>query len=187
MRVAAVVLAAGLGTRFGAGPGAKLLADCGGVPLVERAIAAAAASGLPVIVVQGAVDLSAVGARHGALMVPNPAHRQGLATSLAAGIDAARSMGCDAVVVGLGDQPGVPPATWAALAATDAALAVASYAGRRGNPVRIGASVWPCLPVCGDEGARRLLAERADLVVEVPSEGSPADVDEPADLVRWTT
>jgi molybdenum cofactor cytidylyltransferase len=187
VKVAAVVLAAGTGSRFGTEPGAKLLADCGGVAVVQRAIDAAVASGLPTFVVHGAVDLHELIVERGASPVPNPRFADGLASSLGRGLATVLAVGFDVAVVGLGDQPGVAPETWAALAATDSPIAVATYDGRRGNPVRLEESVWPLLPTDGDEGARRLLRERPDLVVEVPSWGSPADVDTPSDLDRWTT
>jgi CTP:molybdopterin cytidylyltransferase MocA len=185
--VAAVVLAAGTGSRFGGAEGSKLLAACGGEPVVGRAIDAAVASGLAVLVVHGAVDLAGLITERGATPVANPRFAEGMATSLQAGLTAAGLAGFDAVVVGLGDQPGVLPATWAELARTASPIAVATYAGRRGNPVRLEASVWPLVPTTGDAGARELLRDRPDLVVEVPSRGTPADVDTPSDLERWTT
>jgi CTP:molybdopterin cytidylyltransferase MocA len=181
------VLAAGGGTRFVTGPDAvhKLLAPWRGRPLVWSAAANAAAAGLACTwVVAGAVDL------HDAVppeveILTNPRWQEGQATSLQVAIDAARAAGLDAVVVGLGDQPAVPPAAWAAVAAADAAIAVATYDGRRRNPVRLARSVWPLLPVSGDHGARTLINQRPDLVREVPCQGDPADIDTREDLRRW--
>jgi len=79
----------------------------------------------------------------------------------------------------------VPVEAWRALAAVDAVLAVATFDGRRRPPTRIGQSLWDELPDVGDEGARSLLARRSDLVLEVPCDGDPADVDTMEDLQRW--
>ena len=67
-------------------------------------------------------------------------------------------------------------------------VAVATYAGRPGHPVLLARETWPLLDgyAVGDRGARDLLRDRPDLVVEVPCDdvGSPLDVDTPADLLR---
>ena len=179
MTTAAIVLAAGGGSRFG-GDGHKLLAPFRGRPLVSWAIEAAGVLD-ELIVVTGAVE---VPLPPGAHEVRNPRWAEGQATSLAAGIAAAR--GHDAVVVGLGDQPLIPAEAWRRVAAATATpIAVATYGGRRRNPVRLAAEVWPLLPTEGDAGARTVLAERPDLVTEVVCPGEPADVDTQEDLATW--
>lgn len=181
----AVVLAGGAGTRFD-GPTPKILAPLpDGATLVATAVATAVAAAVgPVVVVVGAVD---AGSLPGAIVVTNPRWAEGQATSLRAGAAWARDAGADAVVVGLGDQPGLTAEAWRAVAAADATpLAIATYGGRRGHPVRIGAAVWDALPATGDVGAREVLRSRADLVVEVPCSGDPTDIDTAADLAAWS-
>jgi CTP:molybdopterin cytidylyltransferase MocA len=182
--IAAVVLAAGAGRRFSA-EHHKLRSDVGGRPLYSWAVDAALDAGLgPVFVVTGAVPLDLPDA---VVEVANPRWAEGIASSLQAAIDAARDAGCDAVVVGLADQPGVVAEAWRRVGGSSATpLAVATYAGVRGNPVRIAAEVWPQLPTAGDEGARLLLRRCPELVSEVPCPGSPDDVDTVEDLRRWS-
>lgn len=177
---AAVVLAAGGSSRFDGG--AKLLAPFRGRALVVWVVDAALAAGLgETIVVVGDTPLDAV-LPAGVIVVRNADWAAGIATSLQAGVRAAARGGHEAAVVGLADQPLVPASAWAAVAACASPVAVATYEGRRRNPVRLERSVWPLLPVTGDEGARVLLRERPDLVVEVACSGEAADVDTVADL-----
>ena len=192
MTVAAVVLAAGGGSRF-EGPPHKLLASVRGEPLVVRAVRTALGAGLDeTIVVAGAVDLapalSAAGLAEEVTLVVNERWAEGQATSLAAGIRAADGAGHDAVVVGLGDQPGVSSEAWQRVAThqPEASIVVATYAGQRRNPVRLDRRIWSELPAEGDEGARVLLRRWPDLVVEVGCPGEPDDVDTLEDLERWS-
>lgn len=183
-----MVLAAGEGSRF-IGSTHKLLAPFRGRPLVLWAVEAARAARLDaVIVVTGAVDLDDVlPAEVVASQVRNHDWARGQATSLRAGWITAEYLGHDAVVVGLGDQPLVPPDAWARVAAaTETPIATAVFDGRRCPPVRLAAEVWPLLPVDGDEGARSLLRERQDLVTEVPCPGRAIDIDTVEDLARWS-
>lgn len=190
MTVLGVVLAAGAGRRFAdsGGAGAKQLAMVDGETMVARALGAAIAGGLEeVAVVTGAVELGAA-VPDGVTIIRNPRWADGLATSLQEALEHARAGGHQAVVVGLADQPGVTAQAWSAVASAPdhPPIAVATYGGRRGNPVRLAAEVWPLLPTTGDDGARTLMARRPDLLREVPCSGDPRDVDTVEDLDRWS-
>lgn len=186
----AVVLAAGEGRRFAASgaEGPKQLATVSGEPLVLRVVCRALDGGFDeVAVVQGAIDLRA-SLPESVTLLANRRWPRGIATSLQAALRHAQDHDHEAVVVGLGDQPGVTSAAWRSLRAapSDPPIAVAAYAGRRGNPVRLHRSVWPLLPTDGDEGARTLMQERPELVGEVPCSGQPGDIDTLEDLDRWS-
>lgn len=183
--VAAVVLAAGAGSRF-ASDRSKLLVPWQGKPLVVWAINAAVDAGIgPVWVVTGATELEAV-LPAGVVQIPNPRWADGQATSVAAALEKARAENLDAVVVGLADQPMVPAEAWRRVAGADAPIAVATYDGRRRNPVRLAAEVWDLLPDAGDEGARGVMGQHKHLVAEVACEGHPEDIDTVEDLARWS-
>ncbi len=187
-----VMLAAGAGTRF-IDPGHKLqgkLSPIGSdrnITVIEQALTNALAADIgPVVVVTGALSdvvpthlAAAVIVRH------NERWSEGQITSLLAGIDSARSLGATSVVVGLADQPFIDPAAWRAVAAAAGPIAVATYDGRRANPVKLDVDVWDLLPTTGDEGARALMRVRPELVREVACTGSPADIDTTEDLRRW--
>ena len=182
-RTMAVVLAAGAGSRFD-GDSHKLVARLGDRTVVEHAVGSALAAAIgPVIVVTGATALPAsLAARAGVQVLHHQRWADGQATSLAAAVEAATAAGADAIVVGLGDQPFITPEAWRSVAASAAPIAIATYDGRRRNPVRLHRSVWSLLPTSGDEGARSIARLRPDLVEEVPCSGSPADIDTVSDL-----
>lgn len=188
--VSAVLLAAGAGSRFG---GEKLLAPFGGRPLIEATLENLAGAPVDeVVAVLGADagELRGICESHGASTVENPDWRRGQSTSVRAGLRAVRP-GTRAVVVLLADQPFVGAGAVDRLVAAfeeGAEVAVATYDGRRRNPVLFSRDVWPFLEeeLSGDEGARGLLRRHPGLVVEVPCDGvaDPADVDTRGDLRR---
>jgi CTP:molybdopterin cytidylyltransferase MocA len=184
--VAAVVLAAGGASRY-RGPTHKLLADFRGRPVVAWSVEAAVGAELDeTIVVTGAADLSKL-LPDEVTVLDNPEWAEGMATSLAVGLDWCSRQGHKAAVVGLGDQPLVGTSAWRTVAAADhAAIVVATYGGQRRNPVRLRQDVWSLLPTSGDEGARSLMRRQPELVGEVACEGEPADIDTWEDLERWS-
>ena len=185
MTVAAVVLAAGGGTRF-AGPTHKLVAEFRGKPVVQWAVENAAAAQLDdLIVVMGAVDLREL-LPAGVTVLDNPRWHEGQATSLQTAVRHGWRGGYDAIVVGLGDQPLVPAATWQTIAFSDGPLVSAVMDGHRSPPMRIGRELWPLLPTAGDEGARALIRGRPDLLREIACPGHGLDIDTLEDLSSWS-
>lgn len=188
-RVAGVILAAGEARRYGA---PKLLVPLAGRPLLQHVVDAANASALGdvVVVVGHAADEVLAGVRLGrARAMLNEAYATGQSSSLRAGLRAATA--ADAVVVLLGDQPGVRAALLDALVerqrATGAAAVMCSWKGRRSPPTLLHRDLWPAVEaLAGDVGAREILARREDVaVLEVTEDlGSLEDVDRPDDLTR---
>jgi nicotine blue oxidoreductase len=186
MSAAAVLMAAGEGSRFAADR-SKLLADLRGRPLVLWALEPVQAAELDeVVVVTGAYDLAEV-LPEGLTVLRNEMWATGRASTLQTAADWCARQGHDAMVVGLADQPGLSETAWRALAEPfRTPVAVATYEGTRDHPVRLEASVWALLPVSGDQGAKALMRSRPELVTEVPCQGNPRDVDSMEDLRRWS-
>jgi molybdenum cofactor cytidylyltransferase len=117
-------------------------------------------------------------------VVVNYAYGSGCSSSIVAALDAVDPR-CEVLVLMLGDQPGVTPATVQALldGRGDAPLAVCRYDDGRGHPLAFDRSVFAQLAdLHGDKGVWRLLDERAEEVVDVPIAGPvPLDVDTPED------
>jgi CTP:molybdopterin cytidylyltransferase MocA len=158
--VAAVVLAAGAGSRFG-GPKQQLL-----LPDVLVAVRSSSADDL--VVVAGAHPLD-VDAR----VVDCPDWERGMGASLRCGL---RALGAEVegAVVVLADGPDLSPAAidrvigaWREGAGD---VVAASYSGNRSHPVVLGRAVWDEVP---DEGARAL----EPVLVACDDLGSPGDVD----------
>ncbi len=189
LRIVAILLAAGRGSRFDSSAN-KLLADLDGRPLIRGVAETALASRVQSTIVVTGHDRRQIETALAGLplhFTHNHKFMSGLASSLRRGLAAAAD--ADGVVVLLADMPRVSPQTIDALIrafaeAPGAAAVVPVRGGRRGNPALLARSLFPRLAALeGDEGARRLLRE-LDGVVELPIEEDAvlADVDTPADL-----
>ena len=158
--VAAVVLAAGAASRFGA-PKQRLL-----LPLVLERVRASGVD--EIVVVAGAHAL-----KTDARTVECDDWERGPGASLRCGLRALAPE-VEAAVVVLADGPDLAPAAIdrvvAAWRATGAELLAASYGGDRGHPVLLARAAWGFVP---DEGARAL----EPLLVPCDDLGPPGDVD----------
>ncbi|MDF2118415.1 nucleotidyltransferase family protein [Roseiarcaceae bacterium H3SJ34-1] len=194
-QIAAVILAAGMATRFRAADPAsasKVLAQLDGKPLLRHVVDAALASrARPVIVVTGhaQADVAAALAGLDVIIAHNADYASGLASSLKRGLVAVPK-DCSGLVVLLGDMPRVSAAIIdrliAALAARPGALAVVpTFSGQRANPVVIARAAFPLLArIEGDQGARRVLQAAGGKVIELPidDDAVTTDIDTPEAL-----
>ncbi len=183
MTLAAVVLAAGAGTRFGGG---KLSALFKSEPLLAHAIRAARKAPVARVVVVCAPSL-ALGNWQGEPPV-EALHIESteLSASLKAGIEAIAE--AEGAFIFLGDMPLIPPAIAGELAGAlgTAFAAVPRWQGRNGHPVLLSAAAFPAIAdLTGDEGAGRLLKARKDVAfVDTGEKGVVLDVDRAEDIAR---
>ena len=107
-----------------------------------------------------------------AKVVENLVFSEGCASSYRAGI-AALDSHAEAIMIILGDQPGITPEIIDCLAEewskTDAPIAICSYDGRRGHPMIFDRSLFDQLEVLhGDKAAWKLVDAHARSLLEVP-------------------
>jgi molybdenum cofactor cytidylyltransferase len=189
MHVTALVLAAGAATRFGS---PKQLAPLDGRPLLQHPLDALADAGIDDVVVVLGAEAAAIEAAitwRGERRRINERPEDGLASSLRIGLEAAdEDPGADAVLIVLGDQPGLRPEvirTVVAAAQPTTLPIVRPRYERDGapNPVLVRRAAWSLASgLEGDRGLGQLLAAHPELVHEVTVAGSIPDVDTPADL-----
>jgi CTP:molybdopterin cytidylyltransferase MocA len=175
---AALVLAAGAGSRFG---GPKQLALLDGRPLLDHVLDAATAAVDRVAVVLGAYDAEV---RPGVEVVRCPGWDEGQAASLRAGV--AALAGSDAVVVLLADMPYVTPEviTRALGDFGEGCDVVRTLAGGRPtHPVVLGPRALELVPTLrGDVGARALFDRLRVREWEAGAGFDARDIDTPGDL-----
>lgn len=192
--VSAVLLAAGASSRMGGRD--KLLEEIDGALQIARAARALRESRADeVVVVLGPgqdarrAALSGLGVR----VVDNPSAAEGMASSIRTGV-AALAPQADAVVLALADMPDVGSTHIDRLiAAFDpeegrAIARAAAEGGAVGHPVLFGRRFFETLArLKGDQGARAVLEEHADLVetVSTPGRGAVVDLDTPEAWAAW--
>ncbi len=166
--IAAVVLAAGAATRFGAAKQQLLL------PYVLRRVSEAGIE--TTVVVLGAYEFPV----EGVTVVTCADWDDGPGASLRAGLRALPAE-ADAAVVCLADGPLIAPEAIRRVAAAwesgTGDVVAAAYGGVRGHPVCIGRAAWSDIPNAGGRELEAVLVPCDDL-------GEPADVDTPEDLRR---
>jgi molybdenum cofactor cytidylyltransferase len=173
--VAAIILAAGRGVRFGPDP--KLLALLDGKPLVRHVAEAAVRSvAKPIIAVTGhkADDVEAAIDALPIQIIRNSLFAEGLSSSLKAGF-AASPPEAGAVIVLLGDMPFITAnlidelvSAWQSTGRPAALIPISD--GRRGNPVVLSRMLEAAVrELSGDAGAGRILRNHPG-VVEWPVE-----------------
>lgn len=171
-RIAAVVLAAGAATRFGAPKQQRLL------PRVLERLAASPVD--EVVVVEGAYELGLdpPAGSSPPRLVRCPDWERGPGASLRCGL-AALGDDIDAAVVIMADGPLLHPEAVARVISSwrseGGEVVAASYAGYRGHPLLAARRVWAEVP---DEGLR-VVDPR---LVPCDDLGAPGDIDTPEDL-----
>jgi molybdenum cofactor cytidylyltransferase len=196
--IAALLLAAGAGRRFGDSP--KLLEELDGSALVRRAANALADPRIGELIVVVAPEhrdgieraLSGVEAR----VVVNPRAASGVGSSISCGITAL-SPGATAVLIALADEPAPSARARDAVLGEfarndpDVRIVAPSFRGTPGHPVLFTRAVFgelEALAGAGDRGARRIVdSDRTRVAIVDIDEDPPADVDTPADLARLRT
>jgi len=184
--IAAILLAAGAGTRFG---GEKLLHPLeDGVAIAAHAARnlLAATSDVVAVVRWGDFPLYDMLEQEGCQVTMFQGAARGMGASLAHGV--AQSRGADGWIVALADMPRIAPGTVRMVITAvqqGALIAAPVYKGERGHPVGFGATLRDeLLKLDGDQGARALVERHRDSIqlIECDDPGILFDVDRKSDL-----
>lgn len=174
----------------------KLLEIVDGEPLLRRTARAALKARVEcvhVVMQSENADLNAALDGLDVNLIPSPKWREGMAASIRAGM-AGLSHDCDAVIIALTDMPDVTAvhldrlaAAYDANEAREICRAVAAD-GTPGLPVLFGRRFFETLAnLQGDRGAREVVKDASEFLVDVPTDGQGAviDLDTPEAWDRW--
>lgn len=189
-RISAIILAAGSSTRMGLTN--KLLLPISGTPMIECVIRAAVEQDFEKVIVVTGYDASGVQkvlAPFPVQIVYNSLYDTGMGSSLVAGIEAdLESDVCsDAYLIWPGDMPFIRRKTIQLICSMfdPESIIVPTFDSHRGHPVLFGARFREALlNIPSDKGARTILKNNSDSVIECPVEDAAIlrDVDTPEDL-----
>jgi molybdenum cofactor cytidylyltransferase len=184
--LSAIVLAAGMSTRMGQN---KLLLDFKDKPLIAHAVDTLLASEIDEVIVVLGNEADKIREKlrgKQVKLVENPDFREGLSTSVRAGVNAV-SRQADGIMVYLADQPLLEPAdvnrilrAFTHAKEVSKSIIVPFFDGQRGNPVLLDSSYRETiLGVIGDVGCKGVIKRYPDqvFVVEMESDHVVRDVD----------
>jgi molybdenum cofactor cytidylyltransferase len=192
MSVAAIILAAGASSRLGE---PKQLLQFEHEPLLARSMRLAEAAGAtPIFAVVGAHwdRISKELSTYPAIPIVNANWKDGIASSLHAGLDAleARSTDTAGALLMTCDQPHLTAEHLRGLIIQfhehqSQRIVVSTYAGTVGTPAIFPAAFYPRLrALCGDKGARVVMAEELETLVRVALPRGEIDIDRPEDKMH---
>ncbi|HWO33436.1 MAG TPA: NTP transferase domain-containing protein [Candidatus Acidoferrum sp.] len=189
-RIGAVILAAGTSSRMGE---AKQLLRLGATTLLDQVTENVLGSRVDEIVLvlgHEAETIKQTIATKKLKIVVNESYRQGMGTSLRAGLSALASE-VDAALIVLADQPFVRSATFDQIIdhyqQSKAQIVIPIYKGFRGNPVLLDHSVFAeVMALTGDIGCRAIFGNHLEGIAKVPVEdvGILLDLDSKDDVAR---
>jgi molybdenum cofactor cytidylyltransferase len=184
--IAAIVPAAGMSTRMGRN---KLLLAFEGKALIAQAVDTLLESEVDEIIVVLGHEADKVKEKlrgKQVTFVENSNYRQGMSTSIRAGLGAVSS-GATAIMIYLADQPLLEPedvnrliGAFAEAREQGKSIVVPFFHGQRGNPVILDSSYKEAiLEVVGEVGCKRVIKRNPDkvLVVEMETDHVVRDVD----------
>lgn len=181
--ISAIVLAAGMSQRMGS---PKQLLRMGQTTLLERTLSNVRQANVDeIILVLGfaADEIQRTISTNGLVTVINPGYKQGMGTSLSAGLAAVNAQAEGAFIV-LADQPFVSPATLDRMIEYHKRyrpqIVIPTYKGFRGNPVLLDRAVFAeVMNLRGDIGCRAIFGSHTEGIhkLEVDDAGILLDVD----------
>lgn len=184
--LSAIVLAAGMSTRMGQN---KLLLDFKNEPLIAHAVDTLLRSEVDEIIVVLGHEAEKVQEKlrgKQVKLVRNPDYREGLSTSVRAGVEAV-SRQTDGIMVYLADLPLLEPAdvnrivrAFIHAKQVNKSIVIPFFDGQRGNPVLLDSSYREAiLGIVGDVGCKGVIKRYPDkvFVVEMESDHVVRDVD----------
>ena len=188
LKVAAIVLAAGLSKRMGETN--KLLAQFNGKSLLQHVLSNLTGSNVDQIVIVTGHESEKVAQQisdSSIDLVNNTDFKKGLSSSIKAGIERIQSS-CDAVLIMQADMPFVDASVLNKIISAfhdNDDIVIPRYQSQTGNPLLWSNNYFEQLKqLSGDQGAKQILADYQDQIiyVDVDNIGILVDIDDPDSL-----